>query len=270
VAVRRRPRRPPGQHFLRSAQLATQLVRSSETEPGDLVVDIGAGTGVLTRALAQAGARVLALELDSGLARKLARRFEGASVVVLEADARSWSWPRERFRVLANLPFAGSTAILTHLLQDPRLPLQRADVIVQWEPALKLASLWPATLKGTYWRAWNELTITHRLSREAFAPPPPVDAAVLSIRRRRHPLVQPAESVCYWRFLQRAFEQHPALARAVRTHITKCELRRLALDLGISTRAAPRDLDAHQWSVVFAFVKARETLRQTEAEFGAK
>jgi 23S rRNA (adenine-N6)-dimethyltransferase len=140
-------------------------------------VDIGAGTGVLTSALADAGASVVALELDATLAARLRQRFGERDVAVVEADARHWNWPREPFTVVSNLPFAGSGAILSSLLRDPGTGLEHADVIVQWELARKHAEVWPTTLRGAYWRAWFDLAIVARLSRSAFAPTPSVDAA---------------------------------------------------------------------------------------------
>ena len=80
-----RSRSARGQHFLRSSRLADELVRAARVAPGQLVVDIGAGHGALTRALARAGARVLAIESDPRLAAELREaRFD-----VLEADAAS-------------------------------------------------------------------------------------------------------------------------------------------------------------------------------------
>jgi 23S rRNA (adenine-N6)-dimethyltransferase len=234
------------------------LVRDAGISRGDLVVDVGAGTGRLTDALARTGARVIALELDLELAPALQRRFEdNPTVTVLEADALDWDWPEEAFTIVSNLPFAGSGAILARLLRDPRIPLRRADVIVQWEFAEKQATLSPATLKGTYWRAWFELAMTHRLSRSAFMPAPEVDAAVLRITRRRQPLVSPAEHDRYWRFLSGTFRSQTPVARALRSQLSPRELRRLADTHGFSAAAWPRDLDARQWAGIFAFSRAR-------------
>jgi 23S rRNA (adenine-N6)-dimethyltransferase len=73
---------------------------------------------------------VLAIELDPYWAAHLRGRW--ANVEVVEADAATVRLPREPFRVLANLPFDGTNAILRHLLDDPFVPLVRADLIVQW------------------------------------------------------------------------------------------------------------------------------------------
>jgi 23S rRNA (adenine-N6)-dimethyltransferase len=264
VAVRQRPARgAPGQHFLRSSRLASELVRAAEIAHSDLVVDIGAGTGVLTRALLEVGARVIAVELDPALANALRRRFAAPSrVAVLEVDARRWELPTDEFSVVANLPFAGSGEILNRLLRDPHTPLRRADVIVQWGFAAKQARIWPATLKGTYWRTWYELAITDRLSRTAFSPSPEVDAAVLRITPRLYPPVDRAEYDSYRRFLSVAFRTQKPIGRALRLELTPLEVRRLADTLGFSPSARPHDLDVRQWAGVFAHARGRRTTRR--------
>jgi 23S rRNA (adenine-N6)-dimethyltransferase len=257
VAVRQRPTRVArGQHFLRSSRLAADLVRDAGVAQDDLVIDIGAGTGALTRALLDVGARVLALELDRRLADELRHRFDGRRVTVVETDARRWAWPNEPFSVVANLPFAGSLELLGHLLRDPRIPVERVDVIVQWELASKQAALWPATMRSTFWRAWFDVSIAGRLSRTAFAPAPSVDAGVLRFTRRARPLVPPAEHGSYRQLLDEAFRARQPLVRALRRRISQRELKRLAPVLGFDPSSSARDLDARQWAALHAFVEA--------------
>jgi len=211
---------------------------------GDLVVDVGAGTGMLTRALLEAGARVVAVERDPELAAGLRARF-GGEVAVVEADALAWPVPEEPFAVVANLPFAGSGAILSRLLRGP---LTRAVVIVEWAFAQKQSAVSPTTLKSAHWRAFYEVELARRLDRTAFAPPPAVDAAVLRFVRREEPLVPTAESQRYWQFLARAFEAGTEVRRSV---LTPLQAKRLAPTLGFRPTARPRDLDARQWAEVY-------------------
>lgn len=113
-----------GAHFLRDRPLIGQLVRSSGAGDGDLVLDLGAGYGAITSALAQAGARVIAVERDPGLAGRLRRRFgEHPGVRVVEADLRAIPLPRREFLVVANPPFSATTALLRRLLGDRAVPL---------------------------------------------------------------------------------------------------------------------------------------------------
>ena len=255
MAVRRRSTRSaPGQHFLRSSRLAADFVREASVAPGGLVVEIGAGTGVLTRALANTGARVIALEADAELATQLCRGFSASGQVdVVETDVLRWSWPRDAFSVVANLPFANSGAILRHLLHDPRGGLQRADLIVQWDFAAKHTAVWPATLRSTYWRAWHDVAVGGRLARTAFSPTPSVDAAVLRVTRRSQPLVPIAEHEIYWRFLSDAFHE-PA---PIRQFLGKLQVKRLAPTLGFAPDARARDLDPRQWAAFFRATRSR-------------
>jgi len=194
----------------------------------DLVLDLGAGTGRLTEALACVARRVVAVELDRRLAAGLRDRWENVELVC--ADAASVELPREPFRVVANLPFDRTTAILRHLLDDPRVPLMRADVIVEWGVAVKRALPWPSTVNDVLWGAWYSTALARRLTRNAFDPPPSVDAGVLVIGRRPWPLVPEAEWNRYRGFVAGGFRRPRS----------------------VGLQAAPRDLDAHEWAELFS------------------
>lgn len=228
--------RPRGRHLLRSSRLADAIVRDAGVERRDLVVDVGAGSGMLTRALLRAGARVRAVEPDARLAARLRRACPDA--VVVAADALEAPWPEEVFRVVANVPFAHTTDICRALLSDPLVPLLSADLIVQWDAALKRARLWPSTFLGVLWSTWYELSVLRRIAPVAFAPAPPVAAAVLRARRRPESLVPAPQARAYESFVRRAYRSGslPPVARL------------LAPGLGIDPRAGPRDLDARAWA----------------------
>jgi 23S rRNA (adenine-N6)-dimethyltransferase len=247
VAVRAR-RSVAGQHFLRSSKLAAAIVRASGVGPDDLVLDLGAGSGVLTTALRRIAGEIIAVEFDPELAQGLRSRFP--NVRVLEADARSVELPREPFRVVSNLPFDCGTDVLRRLL-DPRVPLLSADVIVQWEVAVKRTAVWPSTQLSVEWSTWHELSLRRRLPRCCFAPPPAVDAAVLRAVRRTVPLVPMGRASEYRRFLAAGFR------RGLRAVVPPRQLKRLAAELGFARDARPRDLDARQWAGVFRSVRPR-------------
>lgn len=177
--------------------------------PGELVVDVGAGTGMLTAALLHAGARVVAVEPDRRSAARLRRACPGAHVV--EADVLSTPWPVEPFRVVANLPFNRSTEICRSLFASPRLTA--ADLIVEWDFAVKRARLWPSTAQTVIWSAFFELAVVRRIEPRAFAPVPAVAGAVLRARRRERPLVRPADAARYEAFVRRGFRGHRARER---------------------------------------------------------
>jgi len=189
------------------------------------VLDLGAGTGRLTGRLAQAAGRVVAVELDPDLAARLRGRWP--NVDVLAADARLVRLPREPFRVVANLPFAGANEILRRLLDDPRVPLVRADLVIEWAAAVKRGLPWPSSVNGVVWGAWYTASVARRLPRRAFEPPPSVDAGVIVFERRAEPLVPFDRALEYRRFVAGGFRR------------------------GGRRNALPRDLDAHQWAELF-------------------
>jgi 16S rRNA A1518/A1519 N6-dimethyltransferase RsmA/KsgA/DIM1 with predicted DNA glycosylase/AP lyase activity len=131
-----------GQHFLAGGRLAAELVEQAGVGPGDLAVEIGAGTGVLTEALARRAGRVVAVERDPRLADRARTRLAGfGNVRVVTAHALVLPPPRRPFRVVANLPFGSTAAMsltyrqLRRLARDLDFPLDArpADLdAVQW------------------------------------------------------------------------------------------------------------------------------------------
>jgi 23S rRNA (adenine-N6)-dimethyltransferase len=254
VAGRASPQaRPLGRHALRSRAFADELVRDAGIQPGTLALDLGAGGGALTRALADAGARVRAVELDPGALRQLEARF-GADprVEVIASDATLLPLPTEPFAVVANLPFAAGTAILRRLLGDAWVPLTQLDAIVEWGLAAKRTAVWPSTLLGCTWGAWYELSLVRRVPRVCFAPPPSVDAAVLRAIRRPEPLVPPEEAPGYGALLHRAFAAREPLDRVLPRRL----VHQAALELGFDPHACARDLDVRQWPELYAAVRS--------------
>lgn len=201
--LRLRSRAGTGQHFL-VPRLAADLVRNAGVTRGDLVVEIGAGTGVLTAALASRARRVIAVEIDPALVGRLRSRAD-PRVRVVVCDALEFRMPREPFRVVANLPFAITTDVLRSLLDDPSSALLRADLIVQWGTAVKRCSQRPSTSLTTTWAPWWELTITRKLSPSSFRPPPSCDCAVMTATRRPDPLLDVRQREAFARFVRDGF-----------------------------------------------------------------
>ncbi|MEX0666650.1 MAG: rRNA adenine N-6-methyltransferase family protein [Acidimicrobiia bacterium] len=108
---------------------ARRIVAAAIITPGSLVLDVGAGHGALTSWLVDAGARVIAVELHPARARQLRQRFSSTTVKVIQVNAVDLRLPRRPFRVVANPPFAISTALIKRLLSAGS-QLQQADLVV--------------------------------------------------------------------------------------------------------------------------------------------
>jgi 23S rRNA (adenine-N6)-dimethyltransferase len=157
----------------------------------------------------------------------LAQRFASVrNVAVSRADARHVALPANPYRVLANLPFGVTSAVLRRLLDVPASGLRRADLIVQWQVArerVRAASGPPVDLLGARWGPWWEFHRGRRLPAACFRPRPSVDASVLVVTRRAEPLLPTSASDRYSSFVARAFR----------------------------SRADARDLGVNQWVELF-------------------
>jgi 23S rRNA (adenine-N6)-dimethyltransferase len=217
VPGRSRPRRSHGrdlgQHFLESAALAARLAADAGIAPSDHVVEFGAGTGTLTAALADCGARILAVEVDPVLAASLTRRFaEANGVTVFECDAIEFPLPATPYRVFANPPFNHTSAILHRLLDHPAGGLVRADLVVQWQVARVRAQggeKLPIDLVGACWAPWWCFRRARRLPAPLFRPAPSVDAAVLTVTRREPSLLSVESAPHFMRFVRERFQGTP-------------------------------------------------------------
>jgi 23S rRNA (adenine-N6)-dimethyltransferase len=255
-AQRRAPRpsgsRADGQHLLRSAVLADELVEQAGIEHDDLVVEIGAGSGVLTRPLVRRARRVIAVERDPIFADHLRAAFAPwSNVEVVAANALDVPLPDEPFRVFGNLPFSFGTRILRRLLDDASSTLVRVDALVQLEMARKRASVAPGTLVSLGWLPWWEFGVARRVPRSAFRPVPSVDAAVLVIGRREPALLPPDRRGAFVRLVARAFATP---SRPVRRSVFDRDAGswiRFADGRGLAHGARPTDLDVFDWVAAF-------------------
>jgi 23S rRNA (adenine-N6)-dimethyltransferase len=197
VAARRtrrdQRRRTHGQNFLVDRAVVDRFMDDLGPVAGALVVDVGAGRGALTLPLARAGARVVAVEADPVWAAWLRDRVRAAGldqrVRLVCRDVRDFAWPAAPFRVVGNLPFGITTAVLSCLLDRPERGPTRADLVVQREVARKRAAAPPSTLRSAAWAPWWSFTMGQQIDRGAFRPVPRVDAAVLTVRRLEPPVL---------------------------------------------------------------------------------
>jgi 23S rRNA (adenine-N6)-dimethyltransferase len=244
-------RRVLSQNFLVDRRAIDALVTGSGAGPGDLVVDIGAGNGLISEALARRGAQVLAIERDPALAERLRAKFgTWPAVTVTEGDVLKAPLPGEPFRVVANIPFGITTKILRRLLDSGALA--RADLIVQAEVARKRGTRGRGTLLNACWEPWFEFGTGARIPATAFRPVPRVDTAVLIVTRRDPPLVDPASRQGYTEFVTAAFEgAHPTVASALARAIPRSRFAGLARELDFAASALPSQLDVRQWAGLF-------------------
>ena len=192
------PTKRLGQNFVIDPNTVERIVRVADVQPGETVLEVGPGLGSLTLALAQAGASVIALELDPALAARLPQTFSerapGARLDVVHADALRVT--REDVlahgtptMLVANLPYNVSVPVLLHLLE--LLPeLRGALVMVQKEVADRLAAAPGSRTYGipSAKAAWyGSVESAGNVGRHVFWPEPNVDSGLVRVTRRPAP-----------------------------------------------------------------------------------
>jgi 23S rRNA (adenine-N6)-dimethyltransferase len=213
---------------------------------------------MLTESLAARARSVVALELDPELAASLSRRFATRNVEVVEIDVLRFAWPAQEFRAFGNIPFGITTDLLRALLAAPSL--HRADLIVQWEVAVKRSLPRPGNQLNLSWGPWWTFAADLYLGRHCFRPVPAVDAGVLRIERRRPPLLPASAQEEFRRFVRLGYAKASLpVRRSLRPVLTTRQLARLAAGLGFHPAARAVDLDLLQWIGLFRFVAERST-----------
>jgi 16S rRNA (adenine1518-N6/adenine1519-N6)-dimethyltransferase len=188
-----RPSKALGQHFLADPNLTGRVVRTAGVVPGDRVLEVGAGTGTLTRALVGAGANVLAIEVDPRLAPVLEEALGGAPVEVRIADALSFDYRSALsgggWKMVSNLPYEVGTTLLLHLLGEVG-EIDSFTVMVQLEVARRLVAE-PGSpdygLPSVVARIHGRPRLVFTVPPQVFYPPPRVESAVVQILRKETP-----------------------------------------------------------------------------------
>ena len=228
-----RPTRGMGQNFLVDPDALDAIVSAAELTRADTVLEVGPGLGVLTWELLRRAGHVIAVELDRRLADRLHQEFAGEarlSVVqgdILKLPPSSILHPPSSipppspppalrlspiphppsYKVVANLPYAITSAALRHFLEAAHPPALMV-VLVQWEVALRIAAQ-PGDLSvlAHSVQVYAEPEVLARVPASSFVPAPAVDSAVLRLRPRRHPLVDVAEIGALLRVVKAGFLQ---------------------------------------------------------------
>ncbi|MDE0653545.1 MAG: 16S rRNA (adenine(1518)-N(6)/adenine(1519)-N(6))-dimethyltransferase RsmA [bacterium] len=252
-----RPRRSLGQNFVIDPNTIRRIVRLAGVAPGERVVEIGAGCGALTVALVDAGAEVLAIEVDGRLVGALAEVCAGRPVEVLQADATdlaSWA-PRlagaQHWKLVANLPYNIATPLLLDTL-DGLPQVTGMLVMVQDEVAERLAASPGQEAYGlpslkVACRARAE--ILGRVPPTVFWPRPRVSSALLAINRLPEPAAGNVDDL--YRLARKAFGQRRKMLRAS-LRGTAAPAAFAAAEVDPSAR--PGDLAVDDWSRLAAAV----------------
>ena len=236
-----------GRHFL-SPRSAAEFAQALELDRNETVLEVGAGTGRLTRELAHRAGLVLAIEVDGPSAAHLVKAADTwPNVYVHQGDALAAALPVCPFRVVGNIPFAITTALLRRITAVPEAI--RLDLITQLEPARKRASDRGSVLTVVWGITWR-FELRRQIPARVFHPAPSVDAAWLVAERRSQALLRRAELPAFERFVRQGFRRASTpIALALRASAS--DLRAAA----ISPAARAVDLSVEEWVSLYQQMK---------------
>jgi 16S rRNA (adenine1518-N6/adenine1519-N6)-dimethyltransferase len=257
------PKKSLGQHFLKDRSVPPRIAEAARLEPGDCVVEVGPGLGVLTEELAgrldpALGGRLVAVELDSSLLPILEPRFAGRPHVsfvradVLDVPPEELSGGRP-YKVVANLPYYITSAILRHFLEAPQKPLS-LTVMVQREVAERMSASPPdMSLLAVAVQFYGKPKVMFRVPPGAFSPPPKVESAVVHIEvyAPGEEPVQPRSEAGFFRVAQAGFGQkRKQLANTLASGLTlpKEIVVNQLKGVGIDPSRRAETLNLHEWA----------------------
>jgi 16S rRNA (adenine1518-N6/adenine1519-N6)-dimethyltransferase len=200
-----------GQNFLYDSSILTRIVSAAGLSPDDTVVEIGPGPGSLTRLLAGAAKKVVAIELDQDLYARLRAEFAGyRNVELIHGDAMKFAYENVgRFKVVSNIPYYITTPIIFRLL-EAKGNLESMTLTIQKEVAQRIAAAPGGKDYGVLsimvqYHAKPEMQFI--IPKEAFRPAPKVDSAVLYMKMLEKPSVEVEDEKMFFRVVKTAFSQ---------------------------------------------------------------
>ncbi len=242
-----------------------RLVDRSGIRPGDLVYDIGAGSGTISRALLNKGARVIAVENDPELYRKCKQQLANEARFELYLDDfLIWQNlpPPGSYKVFSNIPFIRTAAIINRLLFNANPP-DDCYLIVQKEAAEKYTGRPVNTLASLFINPLFWADIIYYFDRKNFFPVPSVDIVLLQFEKRNSPLVGAENYPLYRDFIVFCREgKDRTVKKSLKRLFTYPQLKQLSGLLDIDCNSRSTDLSVRQYLGIFQFY-LRHSLRDT-------
>lgn len=258
------PRRAFGQNFVVDPNTVRKIARLADVREGDFVLEIGAGLGSLTLALAETGAEIVAVEIDNGLVEVLRENTASLSnVEIIHGDAMQLDWKplltkSKHWHVVANLPYNLATPIVADIL-DGLSQVDHLLVMVQSEVADRLVAqvgsgaYGAVSVKIDYWATAK---IVGAVPATVFFPQPRVESALVDIRRRDEPGVAQVVSGELFALVRAGFAKRRKMLRRALVDIALPEDFASA---AVNPESRAEELDLAAWGRLCKAIGIRKT-----------
>ncbi len=253
-----RPKKRFGQHFLLDKNIIRKIVSAAHISEGDYVIEIGPGTGALTEGLLDAGACVLAVEVDRDMVGFLKEKFPALEVINEDALKLSYAGlSKERkgkFKVVSNLPYNISGPLLARFLSE-RAAFTQLVLMFQKEVAERLVARPGTKAYGTlsvFTQAFTDVKIEFNVSKNLFTPRPKVDSSVVSMEVLPEPKVEIEHEAFFRTVVRAAFgTRRKTLSNALKSLGLERDVITAALgEAGIDPQRRGETLDLKEFSLL--------------------
>lgn len=263
-----RPKKSLGQNFLVDEAALARIVTAADLGPNDTVLEIGPGLGTLTRRLAEAAGRVIAVELDERLIpvlRFTLAPYRNVAIVhgdILDLNIAELIAPEGKlslsYKVVANLPYYITSAVLRHLLEAPLRPSLMV-LTVQLEVAQRLtAGPGEMSLLAVSVRVYGQPRLVARIKAGSFYPVPKVDSAVVRVDLYEQPVVPLEELEGFFEVVRAGFSGRRKQLRNALSRGLNRDAQAIALALrqaGIDPARRAETLSLEEWVRIYQNVK---------------
>lgn len=243
------------QNFLKNNDLVHRLIGQSSIGVDDIVFEIGAGEGIITKQLANKARKVIAFEIDRNLSRKLIEAFPNKNLVeVVNQDFLQYELPKYDYKVFSNIPF-NLTANIIKKLTFSNNPSIDSYLIVQKEAAQKFAGK-PLSasnsLVSVLIQSHFEVSIFHQFRKDDFFPRPMVDTVMIRLQKLDIPKINANEKDLFYDFVTFGFNQfEPNIFKGLSKVMNANVINEVANTKRFSVTVKPSQLNTSDWIALF-------------------
>ena len=243
------------QNFIADPNLVKRLIKQSCISISDIVIDIGAGKGAITKLLSKSCKEVVAIELDRKLYTCLAHDLYEKNITLIHNDILKVGLPRSNYKVFSNIPFNYTSRIMNKLYFRNNPP-KCAYLIMQREAAKLYAGLSRETQKSLLLKPFFSIETFHKFRKNDFRPVPSVDINMVKIEKLENPLVDKKDRPEYFDFVVYGTTRYKRnLKKSLSKIFTHEQFKRLSKKLAFDLEAKPLDLKHTQWVALYYYYK---------------
>lgn len=262
-----------GQNFLTSPVVPGWMCDAADIKAGEIVLEIGPGSGVLTRELLARDAKVVALEADKRAVELLQHTFSSevaaGSLIIHHTDVRAlditkYSFIKNDFKVVSNIPYYLTGWLFRTLLENDLQP-SLIVFLIQKEVAWRIARDPKESLLSLAVKVFGEVTYVREVSRGHFSPPPKVDSAILKVSNiNRTHFTKSVEPAFFFTVLHLGFGQkRKQLLGNLAKQYDRSVLNKIFDTLKISPTARAEDIPLNSWLQLVTELKKQSNTNET-------